>query len=303
VFLLVPFGAGPIGRGQTGASLRVGAEGVWWNPATIGWLTKRELAVDVADLEFTGGSALTVAYPAGRAGVLAASGLRVAYGDQDATDNFGNVIGRLYPRASVLAATYAAPFGTRVSAGVAFKVIQNSQSCTGQCPGHDLFNVSGNGFDAGIQVIGDSARRLTLGASLRNVGIGKFQTIDAEQADPLPTRFQAGATWTIPAISRAAPDLAVDATAEVVTPPADLGRGDIRLGVEARYGGLVSLRAGVPTIRWSDDVSGSGDGSRAALGFGFRRGALSIDIARALFGASANAGKPPTYVSIHVIFR
>jgi hypothetical protein len=301
-FLLVPMGARPIGRGQAGASLRVGAEGIWWNPASLGWLARREAAVDHAQLEFISVDALDIAVPAGRAGVVGGAFMYVNFGDQDATDNFGNTVGRLYPRATVWSVAYAAPFGDRVSAGVTYKYVESSQNCTGACQQQTVYSVHTDAFDLGVQVVADSARRLTLGAMLKHFGFG-LQTIDAEQADPLPTRLHLGATYSRPAFTQTIPGTTLDFTSEVLVPPADWSRGDLRLGMEARFADRLSLRAGIPTVRWGEEINGSGDGSKAVIGLGFRQGTLSFDISRALLATSAASEKPATHVSVRVIFR
>jgi hypothetical protein len=302
-FLLVPVGARAIGRGQAGASLRLGAEGMWWNPASIGWMTAREVDFHYSKLEFITSSAADFVQPLGLAGVVGASLLHFSLGGaQDATDSFGNIVGRLYPQAWVIAATYAAPFGERVSAGVTAKKVISEQVCSGSCAQQTVYSVSTYAFDAGIQVVADSAGRLTLGAMLKHLGIA-LQTIDDEQADPLPTRLHLAATYARPAFAKAIAGTMIELTSEIIVPPSKLTRGDLRLGIEARIADRVSLRAGIPTVRWGEEINGSGDGSNTVIGFGFRQGTLSFDISRAFLGTSAAASQPATYFSLRSIFR
>ena len=302
LFLLVPVGARATALGHAGVSRPLGAEGIWWNPASIGWLTRPEVAVDYAQLEFIQGTAVELVAPAGRAGTIAVAGLSFSQGDQDATDSFGNIVGRLYPRFTVLAATYAAPFGDRFSMGVTYKFVRSSQTCSGGCAEQVLYKVSTAAIDLGVQVIADSARRLRLGAAIRNFGI-VLQTIDAEQADPLPARLHIGASYTVARATRAVPWLALDLTGEIVAKRAPQDA-DLRVGAEARLGNQLALRAGLPTIKvFSENPSMSGDGSKAVMGVGFRTGTLSFDFASSFGGSSASAGQPPMYFSIGKSFK
>jgi len=295
LFLLVPVGAGAIGRGQAAVSSRLGADGIWWNPAALGWATAREVAVDHSANAFLTGDALDLTYPLGRAGVLGASALLFNFGDQGATDEFGNPIGTIYSRAAVLATSYAATFGTRVSAGVTYKYIRQSQSCSGACSNQTTFAVSTSAFDFGLHVAADSAQRLMFGAALRNAGFG-LQTIDQEQTDPLPTRLHVGGEYRWDDIWSAVPGTLVRASAELVTALAR-GNPSFRVGVELDVAHRLYLRAGALTE--------SADPTRAggAIGFGYRQGALAIDLARSFGGITVQTGQPPTYLTLHFGFR
>jgi hypothetical protein len=295
LFLLVPVGAQAIGRGQAGVASRLGADGIWWNPAALGWATTREAAVDHAANAFLTGDALDLTYPVGRAGVLGASALLFNFGDQGATDEFGNPIGTIYSRAAVLAASYAATFGTRVSAGVTYKYIRQSQTCSGACSNQTTFSVSTSAFDFGIHVAADSARHLTFGAAIKNAGFG-LQTIDEEQTDPLPTRIHLGGEYTWENAWRAVPGTSVRASAEVVT-NVSVGTPSVRAGVELDLARRLYLRGGVLTE--SSDPTRAG----GAIGFGYRQGTLGIDLARSFGGTAVQAGEPPTYLTLRFGFR
>ncbi len=293
LFLLVPVGARAIGQGQAAVATTNGAEGTWWNPASIAWAEHRELSVDHAATAFITGDALDAQVPMGRAGVFGASALLFNLGDQGATDDVGNTIGTIYLRALVLSTTYAATFGDRVSAGVTYKYVQQSQSCSGACQNQTTFSVSTSAFDVGLQaVVGDSGR-LRLGAGLRNAGFG-LQTIDKEQADPLPTRLNAGAEYRVAAMERALPGATLRISGEIVV-HGDFTSPALRGGAEVSLADRVFLRGGA--------LTSSGDGTSAAVGFGYRQGLLSLDLARAFGGISADSGNPPTYITIRFGFR
>lgn len=67
-----------------------------------------------------------------------------------------------------------------------------------------------------------------------------------------------------------------------------------RIGAELGVGDRVFLRGGA--------LTGSSDGSNASIGFGVRQGTLSLDFARTFGALSAEAGEPPTYVTLRVAF-
>lgn len=297
LFLLVPIGAHEVGEGQAAVASRLGAEGMWWNPAAIGWVEHRELAVDYSRNAFTPDVTVSGVIPVGRAGVVGFSLLYVDYGDQAATDEFGTTIGTLYSRATVLTASYGATFGDRISAGVSYKLISNSQSCSGACANQTIFDASTSAIDAGIHVVVDSARRWTLGGVVQNAGFG-LQTIDREQADPLPARIHLGADYAFGALT-SLPGASLHGSAEVVM-RINLGSPAYRFGTELSLGNRVFVRGG---ILLGDDATRSGDGSDAVIGFGFRQGSLGIDFARAFGGTSADAGVAPTYITVRFGFK
>lgn len=301
LFLLVPFGARMIGRGQAGVSVTGGSDGAWWNPASLGWSTRREVSFEHASNFFIQtAAAFTLVIPAGRAGVVGGSVHYFNYGDQDGTDEFGNIVSSISAGALVATATYGATFGDRVSAGVAYKFLRQSQSCSGLC-GDPTLTVSTSAFDAGMQYVADSARRLTLGAAVRNFGIG-LQTIDREQTDPLPTRLHLGLTYAIPELVKSLPGAEFEATGEIVAKPL-FQDPELRVGAELRLAGQLIVRGGMLGPISNPGGGGGGDGSSGVIGLGYRRGTISLDFARSIGGESADAGKAPTYVTLRLAFR
>ena len=293
LFLLVPVGARTVAQGQAGVASRLGADGVFWNPAASGWLTRRELTVDHGSNAFITSDAISAVIPAGMAGTLAVALHYFNFGDQTATDEFGNSTGTIYARAMVLGGTYAATFGDRVSAGVSYKFIRNEQSCGGACAGLQTYSISTTAYDFGVQAVVDTARKITAGVALRNAGFG-LQTVDREQADPLPARLHAGLTWEVDAVTRAAPGVSLALSGELVTKSTFRGV-SYRVGGEAWFADRFAVRAGF--------ITNSGDRSNAAIGFGLRQGTLGLEFARTFGGESADAGSPPTYVTLRIGFK
>lgn len=291
VFLLVPIGARAVASGQAVVASELGSTGVWWNPASIARLRQKELSIEYSSTIVANGLAVAGVLPAGRAGVFALEGYVLDLGAQEATDQFGP-IGTLLPRDIVLGATYAATLGSRVSAGLTYKFVQQGVDCTGSCANLPLTRSSTGGLDVGVQVAIDSARRLVLGAELSNVGF-RLQVNDVDQADPLPTRIRVGARYNVPGVAARVPDGELALLSEVVTRPS-FGSLSLRGGVEFTYQRQYFLRAGY--------AEGSGDLAGASIGFGARRGGISFDFARSFGGLSSDAGKPPTYVTMRFGF-
>ncbi|MBI1808707.1 MAG: PorV/PorQ family protein [Gemmatimonadetes bacterium] len=291
IFLLSPIGARAVGTGQAMVASEVGSSGVWWNPASIARMHEKELTIDYSSTFAANGLAFSGALPAGRAGVFAVEAYVLDLGAQEATDQFGP-IGTLLPRDIVLGATYAATIGRRLSAGVTYKLVQQRVDCTGACGNLPLTTSSTGAFDLGAQFAVDSARHLVLGAGIRNYGF-KLQVNDVDQSDPLPTRIHAGARYEVPGVSARVPDGEPALMGELVTRGA-FDQLWARGGAEFTYKKQFFLRAGY--------ASASGDGAGASIGFGARRGAISFDFARSFGGVSADAGKPPTYVTMRFGF-
>jgi len=288
LFLLVPIGARAVGTGQAVAAGQPAGEGLWWNPASLARLEKTELSLSHSQNIIGTGDALTLVKPTGRAGVVAVGAYQFTTGPQDATDQYG-VTGTLNPRDIILAASYSATFGARVSAGIVFKFLQDRLDCTCGIPTQ---SASTNALDAGLQAVVDSARRITVGVVLRNLG-PRLQFKDNSQADPLPTRVHFGAQYRVREVERSLPGGELRISGEVVA-RGGLTEPSFRAGGEFAYKQQYYLRAGF--------VSGSGDAAGAAVGLGFQRGGIAMDFARAFGGFSADQGQPPAYLTLRFRF-
>jgi hypothetical protein len=294
LFLLVPVGARAVGMGQADVASDIGGEAMWANPAGLARLTQKEVSINHSQTIIATGDALNAIFPAGKAGVISASAYLVNYGSQDATDNSGvagTVTGTIYIRSYVFAASYAATFGSRISAGVTYKFVQERVDCTGSC-NIAAFSASTDGLDFGVQAVVDPARRLTLGLDIRDAGLN-VQVNDAPQSDPLPTRIHFGASYLVPGIEKSIPDADLHLSAEAVS-TSSFGATTLRAGGELAYKKQFFIRLGY--------AGASGDGTGAAIGLGIKRGGLSVDFARGFGGFSSDAGKPPTYLTLRFQF-
>lgn len=291
LFLLAPVGARTVGSGQAGATAELGSESLWGNPAGIARMTRREVALQHSrTLAVENGTALALVYPAGRAGVFGFGAQLYDYGAQELTDDVGNVVGQLLTFDVMAMVTYAATLGPSMRAGVTYKLIQRRSDCTGPCAPSIDYVVSTSGLDAGFQWQGQRTDSLSLGLTVRQLGL-KLQVNDDAQSDPLPTRLHAGIGARVPRVSAALPGAELRWAVEVVN-RTSLDDPAVRLGAELGLQRQLFLRAGY--------ASGSGDATGPAIGLGFVRGVLSIDFARVFGGLSSDAGRPPTFLTLRV---
>ncbi|MHB1312697.1 MAG: PorV/PorQ family protein [Gemmatimonadaceae bacterium] len=292
LFLLVPVGARTVGTGQTLAAAEAGSESLWGNPAGIARMTKPEIALHYSKTTVAAGSVLAFVYPAGKAGVVAVGAQLYDYGPQDFTEDPNGAVGQLLPRSVVAAATYAATVGPRLRAGVTYKVVQTRLDCTGPCGSISTFNASTSAFDAGLQYATLRADSMTFGVVMRQLGL-KLQVNDNAQSDPLPTRLHLGVQALVPAMTRVLPGSELRWSAELVN-RTSLNDPAVRVGAELGLQKQLYLRGGY--------ASGTGDAAGPAFGLGFVRGRLALDFARLFSGFSADAGQPPTFLTLRVRF-
>lgn len=290
LFLILPIGARSVGTGLAVVASEPGSEGVWGNPASLARVAKTEIAINHSSTFIGDANALVLVLPRGRAGVLAVAGFLLSYPPSDATDRVGNKIGVLYPRDAVLAATYAATFGSRIRAGLTYKYAQHTEGCSGACLQEPA--ASSTGLDVGVQAVADHAARWTVGAGLRNLGF-RLQFRDAPQKDPLPTRLHLGAQYLVAAVERLVSDGEARVSGELVSLPS-FGQRSVRVGGEFIYRKQFFLRAGY--------ASGNDAAAGASIGFGVQRGGISLDFARTAGGVSSDVGSPPTYVTLRFRF-
>lgn len=174
-----PVGVGVRGLGMGGAFLALAddASSTYWNPAGLGFLTKKEITFMYADLYglITNGHA-AYAMPDGGSG---ASGLAwLVTGSSELTDVNGKEMSWLE---NSITYSYARRLNDYISAGMTGKfLLVNSDFTNG--------NATGFGFDAGLSVWPDM--RFGAGIMLRDI----FTQVnwDTEQKDRLPFKYAAG---------------------------------------------------------------------------------------------------------------
>ncbi len=293
VFLLLPTGAQAVGMGQAFVAAAGGSESVWWNPAGLASQKKRELSIHHSQTIAATGDVLAFVLPSNVRGVLALSVNILNPGEQQVTDEQNQPVGVILPRDLVFAATYAKSFGEHFNAGLTYKVIQFRVDCSGQCATVGTFVNSSHAADAGLQYHIAAGSPLTIGFAMRNFG-GKVKGGSTGAGDALPTRTDAGFLYHIVALDKYLKDTQVNGAASVVTTRGESGAG-FRIGTDIVYQNEVHFRAGYVGNANNNDSS-------ASLGFGIRSGTLVFDIARSFGGLSADAGQPPTYLSLSFLF-
>jgi len=291
--LLRLVGARAVGVGQAVVARRDGSESVWWNPAALAALTRREVAIHHSQDFFATGDALVLVIPSQLIGTLALTADIQDYGEQENTTGPDSPTGTLLSRSFVLSATYATTIGSHVRSGLGLKIFQLRFDCRGACdaPTSVAQTVA---VDGGVQVDLGRSRRLSLGASVRNLGV-PLQVEDEEQADPLPSRLQIGVAYRFPLPERYADDAELNFSADVFD---DLNFATPlpRVGAEFVWQQRAFLRGGFVFEGSRSEAGGP------SLGLGLVQGNVVIDIARVFTGFSADAGQAPTFLSLRLQF-
>ena len=293
LFLLLPTGAQAVGMGQAMVAAKPGSEGIWWNPASISEQDKRELAIHHSKTVAGVGDALTFVLPTRAYGTAAISLNILNIGEQQVTDEFGDVVGVILPRDVVLAGTYAANVTRRFSAGLNYKVVQLRVDCSGQCSSVGPEVKSSRAVDLGAQYDVLVGAPLTFGAAVRNLG-GRLNSRETNQRDPLPTQVEVGAMYRLKFIDHYVKDTELRASASYIN-SRSFGGKSVRVGTDVMYQGKVHLRAGYV----GHDRRGN---ASASVGFGLQSGAFVFDIARTFGGLPAEGGQMPVYVSLRYLF-
>jgi hypothetical protein len=293
VFLLLPTGAQAVGMGEAFVAASAGSESVWWNPAGLGDQAKRELAILYSHTVAGSSDVLSFVLPSKHRGTAAISLNVFDPGQQQLTDLDGQLLGTLLPRDLVLSGSYAVRVGNGFKVGGSLKVVQFRVDCEGQCATAGTFVNSSNAGDVGIQYRSTPDAPLSLGLAVRNFG-GKVKSGDSNIRDALPTRTDAGFLYHIIYLDKYLKDTQVNGAASLVTTRGENGA-SFRVGTDIVYQNEVHFRAGYV----GDNKNNA---SSASLGFGIQNGHLVFDIARSFGGLSADAGQPPTYLSLRYLF-
>jgi hypothetical protein len=214
------------------------------------------------------------------------------FGNQQITDPGGTPIGLVLPRNILFAGTFGAEVGKNLSLGVSYKRLQYRVDCSGQCANVTTFTATSSAVDFGFQYDITARTPVRLGGAVRNMGT-KLQVNDSEQADPLPTRIELGASWQLAFIAKYVSDIEARIATDVIAAK-NLDDPSARIGADVTYQKTVHLRGGY--------IANDTDGANASVGFGLGTGRLLFDIARTFGGLSEDAGKTPTYISLRFLF-
>lgn len=307
LFLLLPTGAGGVSMGRAVTALAT-PEAAFWNPAGLAGLEQSRVVVFRGDHLVGPATALSLLYTPRSLGTLGLSYQLLDVGDQLITDDFGNTTGEASFRNHLGVVSFAANLGRRLAAGLNFKVVQFRVTCRGDCLQARLTSTS-YAVDVGVQAIPpldyvpgvrracvEGCRNVRLGFMVAHLG-PRLQVLNADQADPLPTRIRLSAAYE--AMERFLPDPSVHLwiTAELEDQWRDLGSPSFYVGSEFAAGRdeMVFVRAGY--------VSGQLDHTDgAAVGIGLNYQRFELGIAKSLASSAISGESEPVHVTFGVGF-
>jgi hypothetical protein len=287
--LLVPVGARATGLANTLVA-RSGPDAVFVNPAGLAGLERDELRIHNAEAEVESSNAFSLAFRIRRAGVLGFTYRLSDWGESTATDPLGNPTGTLRHLVHYAVAGFGTGMGDDLSAGVSYKIYQWRNDCAGFCQ-EAGFTATTHGIDFGVQYHPVAWPALKLGASMTHLGPA-LQVLNAEQADPMPTRVRVGAAYEMMRHFSADTTMALWASAGLA--------GSWRPGVGYRAaGGLELILDRTVFIRAGYGADQTALAS-AAIGVGLRYDRFDIGISRTFL--EATSGGAPFQVTFAVGF-
>jgi len=292
LFLLLPVGAQGVALGRAMTWVE-GPESAFWNPAGLASVKRSQAVIFRGDHVVGNATALTAVWANPGAGTLAASYFLLDAGEIDQTDEFGNFTGSITIRnhlGIVSAATNVLP---TVALGVNFKVIRFQLACRGICADKGT-TATTYAIDAGVQTM--PTERLRIGAMIAHLG-PSLQVLNADQADPLPTRVRIAAAYNVVAALTDAADVQGWFAVEVEDRLRELGSTSVYLGTELTAGAVdaLSLRAGYVFSDLDQE-----DGGRVGLGLRYER--FDLSIAKSLAVSTLTGETEPVHVTFSIGF-
>lgn len=289
--LLLPTGARAVALGQATMGVDGTTESVWWNPSGLARMQGTTAAIHHSQSVAGTADAVSVVAHSRVLGSFGVSASLRDFGSSGNADETGAEGGTILPRSLIYAATYAAAV-ERLSVGLSYKLVQWRIDCTGPCTGITGIMAQTSAMDAGAQLSLDPALPVTLGASVRNMGV-PLQVNDNPQADQLPSRVQAGMEWRVAALGAVVDGAELRLSADMVS---ELRRMDPspRVGAELGWQHHLTFRGGY--------ASRAGGYGGPSLGVGYDSGTLAIDFARLFDEVSTANGAEPTYLSLRFRF-
>lgn len=291
LFLLLPVGARAVGMGNAMSTASRTTEAVWWNPAGLAATRRAEASLHHSQTLVGTGDALVVTLASARLGVFAVAANLLDYGCCDVTGPDSIPSGQLYSRNIAFAGSYASQIGTRIRAGITYKLLQFRFDCSGECPDFPSRRASTSAVDAGVQYELPIGIPVSVGAVVRNIGV----RLDSDDSEDLPTRIQIGALGHYAIPKTLANDAGISLAFDIID-ELPVRRPLPRVGAEFSWESSVFIRGGY--VVESDGTEAGG----ASLGIGFVVRRLTIDFARSFSGLSADAGQAPTYLSLRITF-
>lgn len=294
LFLLLPVGAQGVAMGRAMTAMPT-QEAAFWNPAGLAELEQGRFMVYRGDHLAGTATAFSLLFTPNPVGTLGISYQLLDIGEQDLTDQDGNVLGRIGVRNHLAVASFATRLFSRLDAGLNFKMVQFRVSCSGQCTDGGV-TATTYALDAGIQSRPSESLPLRLGLMIAHLG-PSLQVINAAQADPLPTRIRLSAAYDFLQHFVDAENIDLWINVELEDRTRQLGSPSLYLGSEFSAGttGSVYVRAGY-VAGHVEQVNG------AAVGAGLRYSSFDVAIAKSLADSGLEGDSEPVHITFAVLF-
>ncbi len=292
LFLLLPVGAQGVSMGRAMTWVG-GAEGAFWNPAGLAEIDRSQVVLIRGEHVAGVATAATALWATEGGNALGASYLLLDAGDIDQTDQFGNYTGTISIRNHLGVVSGATRLGAHFSAGMNLKLIRFQLACRGIC-GDDGTTATTWALDGGVQ--GTPHERVKVGAMLAHVG-PSLQVLNAEQADPLPSRARLSVAYNVVAAFAESDEVEGWLAIEYEDRLRDLGSPSVYVGTELTAGMVdaLSLRAGYVWSQLDQE-----DGGRVGLGLRYER--FDLSIAKSLAVSSVTGETEPVHVTFSIGF-
>jgi hypothetical protein len=237
--------------------------------------------------------ALSTLWSLSSLGTLGASYYLLDAGSIAQRDELGNPTGEITIRDHLGVVSFATRVLDDLSAGLSFKVIRFQLSCRGICTDEGSTGTT-YAVDAGIQAV--PMDRFRLGAMVAHLG-PRLQVLNAEQADPLPSRVRVAAAYDVLDAIADTDELRGWVALEVEDRLKKLGSLSVFLGTEvvAGQGDALSLRAGYVWSQLDQE-----DGGRVGLGLTYER--FDLSIAKSLAVSTLTGETEPIHVTFSIGF-
>lgn len=294
LFLLLPVGAQGVSMGRAMTAVQ-GPEAAFWNPAGLAGVLDSRVVLFRGDHAVGTATALSLLAARPRLGTLGASYLLLDIGDQDLTDVDGNVLGTVSVRNHLGVVSAAAHLFGWLDGGVNLKVVQFRLSCRGICPDAGT-TATTYAFDLGVQSVPRGDLPLRFGAMVAHVG-PRLQVLNAEQADPLPSRVRVGAAYDVLAQFVERSDVRGWLSVEVQDRLREPGSLSVYLGSEFAAGSRDALYLRTGYVIGDLDQE---DGARVGLGLRYER--FDLAIAKSLAVSTLTGETEPVHVSFSILF-
>lgn len=294
LFLLLPVGAKAVSLGRAMTAMP-GPESAFWNPAGLASVQDNRVVLLRGDHAVGTATAVSLVAARPTLGTLGVSYFLLDVGDQDLTDANGNVLGTVTVRNHLGVVSGAARLFDRLDAGLSFKVVRFQLSCRGLCPDAGT-TATTYAVDAGFQLQPSETLPLRFGAMIAHLG-PRLQVLNAEQADPLPTRIRVAASYDVIRDLVDRDELGAWVAVEVQDRLRDPGSPSLYLGAEFSAGATDALLLRAGYVLGGLDQE---DGARVGLGLRYER--FELAIAKSLAVSTLTGETEPVHVTFSIVF-